>query len=295
MNAAENGEGRVSSPFVLVASRLIACGVNVIPIQRGDKRPAIRWERFQRQRLLDWDIDKVDNFLASWWERPDPFNIGVVTGDVSGIAVVDVDSLAARQLFIRTVGCWPRTVDTDAAHHPAATPTATTPHAGWHIWYRYSAGMRNGVRRGGEKLDVRGDGGYVVVPPSNLGRYGYGWGVSPFASEGGIWPPMEMPDTLHELLFPTRKVLPNGSAPTIVTTKYVDAALEREVAAVASASEGVRNDQLNRSAYALARFVRGGRLKASDYVSALTSAALRTGLGDSEIRATLASALNGRT
>jgi hypothetical protein len=63
---------------------------------------------------------------------------------------------------------------------------------------------------------------------------------------------------------------------------------------VASATEGTRNDQLNRSAFALARFVRDGGLPASAYVEELTAAALSAGLAETEIRATLASALRGR-
>jgi hypothetical protein len=83
--------------------------------------------------------------------------------------------------------------------------------------------------------------------------------------------------------------------PTIHTTKYIDVAFHRELAAVSSATEGTRNDQLNRSAFALARFVHDGALVAADYVSELTAAAMRTGLGEAEIRRTLASALQGRT
>lgn len=91
---------------------------------------------------------------------------------------------------------------------------------------------------------------------------------------------------------PTR---PFTRAPTIHTTKYVDVALERETAAVASANEGTRNDQLNRSAFALARFVHEGQLPPAVYVEQLTAAASSTGLVESEIRLTLASALQGRS
>ena len=81
----------------------------------------------------------------------------------------------------------------------------------------------------------------------------------------------------------------------VLTTKYIDVVLEREVADVSSATEGGRNDQLNRSAYALARFVRDGALPAATYVEQLTAAASRAGLPESEIRRTLASALQGRS
>ena len=294
VTASREGSGSLG-PFLLAAQRLVASGCNVIPIHRADKKPAIRWERFQTDRLLDQDADKVDAYLSSWWGRPEPYYLAVVTGEVSGMAIVDVDSLAARQLVIDTIGCWPRTVDSDPPHHPAVTPTTTTTNDGWHLWYRYRAGMRNVVRRGGEKLDARGDGGYVLVPPSSIGRRGYRWGVSPFVSEGGVWPPMPIPPELAELLWPPLPTRPFTRAPTIHTTKYVDVALERETAAVASANEGTRNDQLNRSAFALARFVHEGQLPPAVYVEQLTAAASSTGLVESEIRLTLASALQGRS
>ena len=110
-----------------------------------------------------------------------------------------------------------------------------------------------------------------------------------------------MPKELAELIWPTNEAVGTTQShfedrPRVIgrADSYVRAALEAEVAAVAAASEGRRNDQLNRSAFALARFVRDGTLPASQYVENLTSAASRAGLPDVEIRRTLASALQGR-
>lgn len=107
---------------------------------------------------------------------------------------------------------------------------------------------------------------------------------------------MPMPDELRELLWPVRPAVDGarGAAP-ILTTKYIDVALEREVETVAAATEGSRNDALNRAAFSLARFVRDGRLPANAYVEELSAAARRTGLPETEIRATLTSALRSRT
>ncbi len=297
----------------LAAQRLVACGLNVIPLRPGRKTPAVRWERFQRQRLVDRDWDEVDAYLHSWWdperlerpcpecgtertwghampcqhaprepvERPALPNVGVVTGAVSEVVVIDVDSNDARSLVERTCG-WPRTVTTKTAK-------------GWHLWFRYPGETRNGVRRAETALDVRGDGGYVVVPPSrHPSGVEYAWDVSPFTFSGGMWPPIVMPDELYALLWPARHVTASSAPIRVHTTKYIDVALEREVTAVASATEGARNDTLNRAAYSLARFVRDGQLEAATYVSELTAAASRVGLPETEIRRTLASALQGR-
>jgi hypothetical protein len=212
-----------------------------------------------------------------------PNNLGIVTGAVSGIVVVDVDDERAHELVEKTCG-WPRTVRAKTRK-------------GWHLYFRRPAdGSRNGVRRGEAALDVRGDGGYVVAPPSvHPSGSEYGWEISPFTFEGGMWLPLVIPDELHGLLWPAQRVTATTAPVRVHTTKYVDVALEREVDAVSSATEGTRNDQLNRSAYALARFVRSGQIDPSTYVDNLTRAAMSTGLPEAEVRRTLASALQGRT
>jgi hypothetical protein len=309
--------GPVSSligPAMLAAQRLVACGCNVLPLLPRDKKPATNWKPLQSTRLVDRDPDQVDRYLRSWWDpqrlehpcpecgtshawghampcrlaprEPIPMrlpnNLGIVTGAVSGIVVVDVDDQRARDLVEKTCG-WPRTV------------RART-RKGWHLYFRRPAdGSRNGVRRGEAALDVRGDGGYVVAPPSvHPTGFEYRWEVSPFTFSGGMWPPLVMPDELHALLWPTQRVTATTAPTAVLTTKYIEVALEREVAAVATATEGLRNDQLNRSAYSLARFVRSGQLDPSTYVDNLSRAAVSTGLPETEVRRTLASALQGR-
>jgi Bifunctional DNA primase/polymerase, N-terminal len=59
-------------------------GWSVIPIRPGDKRPLVRWEEFQHRR--------ADKTVALGWFRTWPdAGIGVVTGAISGIVVIDVD------------------------------------------------------------------------------------------------------------------------------------------------------------------------------------------------------------
>jgi hypothetical protein len=73
--------------------------------------------------------------------------------------------------------------------------------------------------------------------------------------------------------------------------RYSEAALEDARAKVASASEGTRNDTLNREAFGLGGLVAGGSLAQSDAKDSLTAAAKSAGLGDHEIRRTLQSGL----
>jgi Bifunctional DNA primase/polymerase, N-terminal len=286
--------GGMTNPYLLAAGSYVACGLTPIALRHRDKRPAIDWKKMQGVRLVERDWDEVDRYLHSWWDRPDPYNVGVLTGaeiyldetTTSRPVVVDVDDDAARALVERTCD-WPK------------TPTVRTAH-GWHLWLHHHDAVGNRAKVPDVGLDVRGLGGYCVCPPSihPSGRE-YEWDVGISWREDdrhGIWPPAPMPMDLAELLWPARPAVNgNGALAPILTDRYVQVALEQEVATVISASEGTRNDQLNRSAYALARLVRGGHLSPEVFVSELTSAALATGLGEGEVRKTLASALRGRT
>jgi hypothetical protein len=129
----------------------VARGWSVIPVAAGDKRPLVRWQRFQTEPA---DAATIRRWLQRWPQA----NLAIVTGAVSGLVVLDVDpahggtdSLAALE---RRYGSLPETIE------------VRTGGGGSHFWFRHPGGFfanRIGFRPG---LDLRGDGGYVVAPPS---------------------------------------------------------------------------------------------------------------------------------
>ena len=136
---------------VVAAREYVERGWSVIPLQHADKRPLIRWQEFQYRRA---EPPEVESWLQRW---PDA-NLGVVTGLVSGLIVVDIDpahggeeSLAALQAAKGTL---------------PVTQSVRTGGGGRHLYFRHPGGVirnRAGLRPG---IDLRGDGGYVVAPPS---------------------------------------------------------------------------------------------------------------------------------
>lgn len=126
-------------------------GWSVIPLRPGTKLPAIRWEPYQRRRAGAAE-------LARWFQRWPSINIGIVTGGISGLVVLDVDlrhggfdSLAALE---RLHGPLPDTVE------------AETGGGGRHLYFALPpAALHNkaGLAAG---IDLRGEGGMVVAPPS---------------------------------------------------------------------------------------------------------------------------------
>ena len=126
-------------------------GWSIIPTRPGDKRPLVRWDEFQHRRPGETET-------CDWFRTWPDAGIGIVTGTVSGLVVLDVDvrhggDVALQQLereharLPTTVECW-------------------TGGGGRHLYFAHPGGfVRNkvGLAPG---IDIRADGGYVVAPPS---------------------------------------------------------------------------------------------------------------------------------
>ncbi len=89
--------------------------------------------------------------INMWWTRWPDALIGMPCGPATGVFVVDVDRLEA-------LGELPRELP--------ETFTVRTPGGGLHFYFRHVEGLTN--RRGAMPagIDIRGEGGYVIVPPS---------------------------------------------------------------------------------------------------------------------------------
>lgn len=121
-------------------------GVGVIPLWPGSKKPIIsRWEPYQRRRPTEQEI-------RAWWQRWPDANIGIVTGMVSGLVVLDVDSEEGNESL-------------KGRHMPATAAVQTI--KGYHYYWQHpgGSGLGNWVRKM-PGCDLRADGGYVVAPPS---------------------------------------------------------------------------------------------------------------------------------
>lgn len=115
--------------------------------QKADisKIPLLAWEEFQKRRATESEI-------IAWWGKWPKANIGIVTGEISGITDVDLDS--------------ERAIEFAKANNFPLTPLVKTA-KGYHCYYKYKEGSRNFQKRDDlPDIDLRSEGGYVVVPPS---------------------------------------------------------------------------------------------------------------------------------
>jgi hypothetical protein len=138
------------------------------------------------------DATRKAETLSAWWDCWPDANLALATGEDSCVDVLDVDPEHDG----------PATLARLEAEHGTlpATWRARTGSGGEHIYFWHEPGMGNSVSRIGRGLDVRGEGGYVLLPPS-LHRTGrrYSWIIPP--DEG---PPAGWPDWLAKLAMPQR-------------------------------------------------------------------------------------------
>lgn len=126
---------------------LAARGWLVFPV-RG-KIPAIRGGK----GCLDATTNAVT--IRAWWRKFHDAGIGVATGKASRLVVLDLDSPASRTAYLRKFG--PRALDT------LTSRTAR----GWHALFNCPEfPVGNSTSRLGQGVDIRGEGGYFVAPPS---------------------------------------------------------------------------------------------------------------------------------
>ena len=169
------------------------------------------------------------------------------------------------------------------------TIEASTPRGGRHLYWRWPGDgpeIRNSAGRIGTGLDVRGEGGSIVLPPSVLadGRR-YCWvknGASTF---------VDAPSWLIKIVLPPpAPPRAEPKPPPADIENYVATAAASELAELSAAQKGTRNHTLNRCAFSLAGFVKAGALPEDWTRGRLEDHAIGAGLSVIEARQTIESA-----
>jgi Bifunctional DNA primase/polymerase, N-terminal len=229
--------------------------------------------------------------VAGWARRWQSANVGVATGAGSDVVVVDLDGPAAL--------AWWAAAQLEHGYEVVTLAQTTPGHGGGlHLFFGYPTDgrvIRNSAGRLAEHVDVRGEGGYVIVAPSNHVDGVYEWVDvdTPIAS---------LPEWLAALMVDTPAPPPpppprqQRTRPPVRNERamrsWAAAALVSELDTLAAATVGGRNDALNTAAYNLGQIVAGGELTATTVRAALGAIARDLGLGEHEIEATITSGMN---
>jgi hypothetical protein len=163
-------------------------------------------------------------------------------------------------------------------HGPLPATRESTTGRGRHLWFRTTPlPIPNSAGRVGVGIDVRGEGGYVVVPPSlHPDGPAYHWVNADPIAEAPSWllmlakkpPPPQAP--------PPRSSSPRPSCGR--SGAYGAAALRAEIQILANAPKGYRNHQANKSAFSSFQLVAGGEISAAEAERALIEACIANGL-----------------
>lgn len=157
------------------AARIYAdAGMWVIPIVPGERRPAVKWQ--------DMKAPADDQQLREWFQKHN-YGVGILTGQKSGVIVIDVDTYKINGRADTVLSAF------------TSDLVVETPSGGRHIYFRTNGTLiANSQSKLEEGVDVRGDGGIAIMPPSLAQKKdGSGMGRYRFVSAGD---PSPLPDAL---------------------------------------------------------------------------------------------------
>lgn len=224
------------------------------------------------------DATKDPDQIKAWWSQFPNAQIGAVTGKAAGFFVLDID-----------IPDGPETLkELELKNGPLpSTAEQRTGSGGRHLFFKSPGGIeiKNSVRKLGPGLDIRGDGGYIIMAPSvHENGNPYEW-----VNTGSITP---APDWLINLI--TQKPqLPERTTPAVInSTSYGVDALDNEAIEVSHTPEGSRNDRLCKAAFKMGMLVHRQEVDETQVQEELLQAALTAGLSEWESARTIKSGLS---
>jgi hypothetical protein len=273
------------SKMLEAALHYTSCGMPVFPVNFADKHP------LTEHGLKDATTDA--SLLRRWWHVWPKAMIGIPTGPRSGLWILDVDVDPEKGIDGHYA------VARLAEKFEPLPPTlcSITPRGGRHHLFRWNgANIRSSTSKIGPGIDVRGDGGYFVAPPSTrIDGASYRWeDIKQKVAEAPTWliGIALKNETPRRTVFNLRDVdsPPSNGSLSSRDHAWARTALERECIGLHS------NSALNIAAFNLGQLVEGGYLSEQQVFNALLTGAENCGLivdyGEPSVIKTINSGLN---
>jgi len=231
-----------------IALGLAAQGWPVFPCG-ANKRPAIS-KADGGAGFHDACTDPED-VAALFARAPHASLVGVPTGPASGIDALDFDYRNGAKVW-----------EDANLHHLPETRIHETQSGGRHMLFRHAPGVRNLASEFAPGMDVRGDGGYIIAPPSP--------GYKLIHDVDAV----EWPDWLLELILKPPPIQERPSQPGAMefSSHRVEKLTESILAKVRNAGDGQKHFALRNAALLLGGLQHVGGLGDQDAIRALMAA-----------------------
>ena len=158
MSELHNLDTGSSSTMLTHARQWARGGWRVFPLHPGGKTP-LTAHGFK-------DASRDEAVITGWWTQYPEANIALATGD--GVVVLDIDRKNGKDGFasLAEAGVDLATINTYTVHSPSG---------GAHLYFHPAAPVKSrvDVLGKGSGVDIRGEGGYIVVPPSQVNGIAY--------------------------------------------------------------------------------------------------------------------------
>lgn len=252
--------------------------IPVFPLVRNGKVPAIAGGHGHKDASSDPSV------LDSWRQKYPNANWAMPTGSVSGYDVFDVDVPKPEEE--KYADGRQSLADLESIHGPIYTRIVMTPSGGMHLYFKHKPGVANNGKPV-PGVDVKSDGGYVVIPPSSIDGDSYRW-LDGIDLEHG--PVAEWPDWLYALVKKEERtpVAPPESAMFEGGTAWGDKTIALIAEELAAVPPGGRDNKRNAICYRAGRIVAAGHVSYDDALCAVLMACEKNGLqedlGERELR-----------
>ena len=165
-------------------------GWSIIPVGEN-KRPLITsWKEYQKRIATKEEID-------GWWDQWPDANMAVITGQISGISVIDIDcyKMAGTLDYVKSLFWDHVSESTDIAPWQECL-VAISPRGGFHWFFNYNHDLVS--RAVAPNVDVKSDGGYVLIAPSECGGNRYRWIRPPWNEDKEIRGTIDFPEVYQK-------------------------------------------------------------------------------------------------
>ena len=234
-----------------VALAIAAAGLPVFPCGKT-KKPSIS-KKNGGHGFHDAIVDAAQ--IRALFGQTNAYLVGVPTGEPSGFDVLDFD-------YRHGASAW----EAANAHRIPPTRSHRTMSGGKHLLFRHAPGVRNLASKFADGMDVRGDGGYIIHPPST------GYTVDQDV------PVAEWPQWLLEIVLAPPPAKPETAphVPVDLDSKRLDGFVKAVLDKVRAAGEGQKHFTLRNAALSLGGVQSAAGLSDGYLISALCDALPKT-------------------